>query len=102
MSEEERDRHLSRASVLAFGGIEDFGIIFVEAMAAGLPIAGIRDGGLAEIALYGGAAFAEEPSAEGLAGAIERCLAHPEEIAAPKLACRCGSWFFGSSKARSC
>jgi glycosyltransferase involved in cell wall biosynthesis len=88
VSEDERDRQLTRASVLAFGGIEDFGIIFVEAMAAGLPIAGIRDGGLAEIAADGGAAFAKEASAEGLAGAIERCLAHPEEIAAAELACR--------------
>jgi glycosyltransferase involved in cell wall biosynthesis len=57
-------------------------------MAAGVPIAGIRDGGLAEVASEGGAAFADEASADALARAIERCLAHPDDYAAPELARR--------------
>ena len=88
ISDAERDHYLSLASVFAYGGIEDFGIVFVEAMAAGVPIAGIRDGGLAEIASHGGAAFADMPSAEGLADAIECCLSRPAGYADPELSRR--------------
>jgi len=88
VSDAERDFFLSRASVLAYGGVEDFGLIFVEAMAAGVPIAGIRDGGLGEIAADGGAAFAEQASAEALADAIECCLRRPGDYTAPELAQR--------------
>jgi glycosyltransferase involved in cell wall biosynthesis len=88
VSDHERDDYLSRSSVFAYGGVEDFGIVFVEAMAAGVPIVGIRAGGLAEIATEGGAAFAEEASADGLAHAIECCLAHPQDYTSPESAQR--------------
>lgn len=38
----------SRASVFVFGAVEDFGIMPVEAMAAGTPVIGINSGGVAE------------------------------------------------------
>ncbi len=72
-----RDEVFSGASVLLYGGIEDFGIVFVEAMAAGVPIAGLRAGGLAEIGAAGGVSFSEQATAAGLAEAAARCVEAP-------------------------
>jgi glycosyltransferase involved in cell wall biosynthesis len=73
VSDEERDRLLSGARALLFPGEEDFGIVPVEAQAAGVPVIAYGVGGAGETVSDGrtGALFAEQ-SAAGLAGAIER------------------------------
>ena len=73
VSEEERDRLLAGARALLFAGEEDFGIVPVEAQAAGLPVIAYGVGGAAETVLDGrtGVLFSEQ-SAAGLARAIER------------------------------
>jgi glycosyltransferase involved in cell wall biosynthesis len=73
VSAAERDRLLQDASALLFPGEEDFGIVPVEAQAAGLPVIAYGVGGAAETVLDGrtGVLF-EEQSADGLARAIER------------------------------
>jgi glycosyltransferase involved in cell wall biosynthesis len=68
-----RDQLLSGARALLFPGEEDFGIVPVEAQAAGVPVIAYGVGGAAESVLDGetGVLFSEQ-SALGLAGAIER------------------------------
>jgi glycosyltransferase involved in cell wall biosynthesis len=69
----ERDRLLSGARALVFPGEEDFGIVPVEAQAAGVPVIAYGVGGARETVLDGrtGVLF-EEQGASALAGAIER------------------------------
>jgi glycosyltransferase involved in cell wall biosynthesis len=73
VSEAERDELLSGARALLFPGEEDFGIVPVEAQAAGVPVIAYGVGGAAESVLDGrtGVLF-DEQSAAGLATAIER------------------------------
>jgi glycosyltransferase involved in cell wall biosynthesis len=69
----ERDALMGSARALLFPGEEDFGIVPVEAQAAGLPVIAYRVGGAAETVIDGstGVLF-EQQSALGLADAIER------------------------------
>lgn len=73
VDEGQRDALLSGARALLFPGEEDFGIVPVEAQAAGLPIVAYGVGGARESVLDGhtGVLFAEQ-SAAGLARALER------------------------------
>jgi glycosyltransferase involved in cell wall biosynthesis len=69
----ERDALLGGARALLFPGEEDFGIVPVEAQAAGAPVIAYGVGGAAESVIDGrtGVLFGEQ-SAAALAGAIER------------------------------
>jgi glycosyltransferase involved in cell wall biosynthesis len=73
VSADERDRLLGGARALLFPGEEDFGIVPVEAQAAGVPVIAYGVGGAGETILDGrtGVLFAEQ-SASALAAAIER------------------------------
>ena len=73
VSEDERDALLGGARALLFPGEEDFGIVPVEAQAAGVPVIAYGLGGATESVIDGrtGVLFAEQ-TADGLARAIER------------------------------
>jgi glycosyltransferase involved in cell wall biosynthesis len=73
VSAAERDRLLRGACALLFPGEEDFGIVPVEAQAAGLPVIAYGLGGAAETVIDGrtGVLF-DEQSVDALAAAIER------------------------------
>jgi glycosyltransferase involved in cell wall biosynthesis len=73
VSAAERDRLLGGARALLFPGEEDFGIVPVEAQAAGVPVIAYGVGGAAETVIDGrtGVLFGEQ-SAGALASAIER------------------------------
>ena len=73
VSERERDELLGGARALLFPGEEDFGIVPVEAQAAGVPVIAYDVGGATETVLDGrtGVLF-EEQSATALAAGIER------------------------------
>ena len=63
----------SRAKALLFPGIEDFGIIPVEAAAAGCPVIAFRDGGaLDTVKEHVTGLFFEEQNAESLIAAMDR------------------------------
>jgi glycosyltransferase involved in cell wall biosynthesis len=73
VADAERDRLLGGARALLFPGEEDFGIVPVEAQAAGVPVIAYGVGGAAESVLDGrtGVLFGEQ-SVDSLAEAIER------------------------------
>jgi glycosyltransferase involved in cell wall biosynthesis len=73
VAEAERDRLLGGARALLFPGEEDFGIVPVEAQAAGVPVIAYGVGGATESVLDGqtGVLFGEQ-DARSLADAIER------------------------------
>lgn len=73
VSDGERDRLLGGARALLFPGEEDFGIVPVEAQAAGVPVIAYGIGGALETVLDGrtGVLF-DAQDAASLAGAIER------------------------------
>jgi glycosyltransferase involved in cell wall biosynthesis len=66
---------LGRATVLAFPSLyEGFGFPPLQAMRAGVPVVATRAGSLPEV-LGDGALLVDPRDADGLAGALERCLA---------------------------
>jgi glycosyltransferase involved in cell wall biosynthesis len=66
-------RLLSRARALLFPGIEDFGIVPVEAQAAGVPVIAHGTGGVRDSVLDGETGVLYEPgTVAGLCAAIER------------------------------
>lgn len=73
VSDAERDALMAGARALLFPGEEDFGIVPVEAQAAGLPVIAYGVGGARETVVDGitGVLF-EQQTAESLAAAIER------------------------------
>jgi glycosyltransferase involved in cell wall biosynthesis len=73
VSERERDELLRGARALLFPGEEDFGIVPVEALAAGVPVLAYGVGGAAETVQDGhtGVLF-DEQTVASMAGAIER------------------------------
>ncbi len=64
---------LARARALLFPGLEDFGIVPVEAQAAGLPVIAYRAGGISDSVIDGRTGVLYEPgSVEGMIEGIKR------------------------------
>ncbi|MBF0365981.1 MAG: glycosyltransferase [Oligoflexia bacterium] len=61
---------LARARALIFPGIEDFGIVPLEALAAGTPVIAFKSGGVLETLTDDVAVFFEEATSDSLAKAI--------------------------------
>ena len=65
-------RLLRRAKALIFPGVEDFGIVPVEAMAAGTPVIAFRAGGAQDFLIPGiGGVFFEQASVQALVQAMK-------------------------------
>jgi glycosyltransferase involved in cell wall biosynthesis len=98
VSDEERDALMASARALLFPGEEDFGIVPVEAQAAGLPVIAYGVGGASETVVDGrtGALF-DVQSALGLAEAIERF----ERMALDEHAIRANAERFGRERFRA-
>jgi glycosyltransferase involved in cell wall biosynthesis len=78
VSDETLNEYLRKAGVYIHGGIEDFGISAVEALAAGVPVVGLAVGGTAEIVGdFGVGVLAESADPVHLAAALTQCLADP-------------------------
>ena len=73
-SREEMRSAYAGARALLFPGIEDFGMVPVEAQAAGVPVIAFRGGGALETVKEGVTGlFFDIPSAESLCNAMEEC-----------------------------
>jgi glycosyltransferase involved in cell wall biosynthesis len=72
VSDEDAARLFSEAKALLFPGIEDFGIIPVEAQAAGCPVIALREGGALDTVKEGvTGVFFDEQTPESLGAAME-------------------------------
>ena len=72
VSDEKIAEYLSKAKALLFPGIEDFGIIPVEANAAGCPVLAYRDGGALDSVLEGKTGlFFDEQTPESLINCMD-------------------------------
>lgn len=98
VSEHERDELLSAARALLFPGEEDFGIVPVEAQAAGLPVVAYGVGGASETVEDGrtGVLFGEQ-TAVCMAAAIERFA----ELRFDESQLRAGAVRFGRERFRA-
>jgi glycosyltransferase involved in cell wall biosynthesis len=72
VSDQELLRHYARARALIFPGVEDFGLVPVEAIAAGCPVIALAKGGVLDSMTTETAEFYEEESVEALQQAILR------------------------------
>src|SRR5271157_3832813 len=75
--------YYSRARALLFPGVEDFGIVPVEAIATGCPVIALGEGGILDAMTNRTAVFYSDGSVEGLKRAIgefESCSFDPEEL----------------------
>jgi glycosyltransferase involved in cell wall biosynthesis len=67
-----------RATAVLLPGIEDFGMVPVEAQACGTPVVALSRGGAAETVIDGvTGVLVDDPSAAAFAGALERVAAKP-------------------------
>ena len=64
--------YYSKAKGLLFPGVEDFGIVPVEAIAAGCPVVAIAEGGVLDSMTAGTAELYSTPTADGLREAMMR------------------------------
>jgi len=71
--------YYARARALIFPGEEDFGIVPVEAMAAGCPVIAFRKGGALETVDQEGGLFFEQQTPEDLIAAITQLDTHPPD-----------------------
>ena len=79
--------HFSRCRALLFPGIEDFGIVPVEAMACGKPVIAFKAGGALETVIEGTTGvFFEEQTPEALCAAIAWFEAHENSFIPAKIA----------------
>jgi glycosyltransferase involved in cell wall biosynthesis len=69
--------HLQRARAFLFAGIEDFGIVMVEAQACGTPVIALGSGGAAEIVQSDTGVLFPEQTAQALIEAVHRFEQHP-------------------------
>ena len=95
ISDEKRDELYSQAKALIFPGIEDFGMVPVEAQAAGCPIIAFRGGGALETVRENETGiFFNEQAADSLAGAVERF----DSMTFDEAACRANASKFSAER----
>jgi glycosyltransferase involved in cell wall biosynthesis len=72
LSDEDLTELMSRSKAFLFPGYEDFGIVVVEALAAGLPVIAYREGGASEILTPELGEFIQEQTPDSIGEAIQR------------------------------
>lgn len=72
ISEADKRRRLAAARACLFPGIDDFGMVVVEALAAGTPVIALEAGGAVDIVRPDCGLFFRRPTVESLIGALDR------------------------------
>jgi glycosyltransferase involved in cell wall biosynthesis len=72
--------YYGQARALLFPGVEDFGIVPVEAIACGCPVIALAEGGILDSMTEQTAVFYNEPTTEALEQAMLRFEAQPEKF----------------------
>ena len=83
VSDDDLGLYYSRARALLFPGVEDFGIVPVEAIAAGCPVIALQEGGILDSMTPRTAVFYQDGTVDGLKRAIgefEGCSFDPSEL----------------------
>jgi glycosyltransferase involved in cell wall biosynthesis len=91
--------HMRRARAFLFAGIEDFGIVMVEAQACGAPLIALGRGGAAEIVRGDSGVLFAEQTAEAVIDAVRRFEQDPGRFA--PAACRQNAMRFDRGHFRS-
>jgi glycosyltransferase involved in cell wall biosynthesis len=81
LSDQEVGEYMSKAKAFVYAAEEDFGIVPVEAQAAGVPVIAFGKGGVVESVLEGetGILF-EEQNVASIIGAVQRFLKHEDKF----------------------
>jgi glycosyltransferase involved in cell wall biosynthesis len=74
---EELKKLYQHAAAFVFAGVEDFGIVFVEAQACGTPVVAYKKGGVLDIVTEESGVLFPEQSAEAIAAAIDKIKKNP-------------------------
>ena len=91
--------HLQRARAFLFAGVEDFGIVMVEAQACGTPLIALGSGGAAEIVQSDTGVLFGEQTAEAVIEAVQRFEQHPDGFIPAR--CRDNAMRFDRERFRS-
>ena len=75
VSDDELARYYARGRALLFPGVEDMGLVPLEAIAAGCPVVALAQGGVLDTMTSATAVLYQTPTAEGLSEAILECEA---------------------------
>ena len=86
LSRAEVVHELATARALIFPGVEDFGIVPLEAMAAGTPVIAFRAGGVLETLTEEDTVFFDEPTASSLKAAVQEMVTRPRKPRIERLA----------------
>jgi glycosyltransferase involved in cell wall biosynthesis len=87
-SDEQLADYFRKARGLLFPGVEDFGIVPVEAIACGCPVVALAEGGILDSMTEETAVFFNEPTPEALTRAMLTLEAKPEAFAPATLRAR--------------
>lgn len=93
VSEVDKRRRLAQARACLFPGVDDFGMVAVEALAAGTPVIALEAGGAVDIVRPDCGLFFRRPTVESLIGALDRF----EKIEFDPAACRRRARSFSTS-----
>ena len=72
VSETEKQRLLVGARACIFPGVDDFGMVMVEALAAGTPVVALAEGGALDVIDSSCGIFFRRPTVESLIGGLDR------------------------------
>ena len=72
ISEAEKQQLLAQARACIFPGVDDFGMVMVEALAVGTPVVALAEGGALDVIDSGCGVFFRRPTVESLIGGLER------------------------------
>lgn len=72
VSEKQKQNFLAEARACIFPGIDDFGMVMVEALAAGTPVVALAEGGALDVIDSSCGVFFRRPTVESLIGGLDR------------------------------